>query len=168
MKRILAAFLALLMVLGSVMMFASCGEKPKLNLEKAEKNLDDEDYIVRLTDDEDDLEVGMSEMLYASNGSDYICIIKFKKSSTAKLAYQEIEYKYDCSVKECEMEIKSLEHILKTYEDDLKSSEIDNYEDQLKEMEEKLEDLKEQDDYIFGRSGKYIWYGTPDALKDSK
>lgn len=166
MKRILAAILALLMVLGSVMMFASCGQKPKLNLEKAEENLDDEDYNVTYIDDEDELGIAMSEKLTANDGKNEITIIKYKKSATAKLKYKELKLEYDMQLEYYELRIAYYEHLIKTFDDDLKSSQIDEYEDQIKYYEDLLEEAK--DEYVFGRSGKYVWYGTADALKDTK
>jgi len=166
MKRIFAAILALLMVLGSITMLASCGAKPKLNLERAEENLDDADYIVHYEDDEDELSFTMEEKLEAYDGDNSITIIKYKKSSTAKLKYAELKLKYDSEIKYYENQIKYYEHIIKAYDDDLKSSEIDQYEDSLKDAEDYLEELKEEG--AFGRSGKYVWYGTMDALKDTK
>ena len=166
MKRIFATVLALLMVLGSIMMLASCGTKPKLNLEKAEENLDDADSIVQYEDDEDELSFTMEEKLEAYDGDNSITIIKYKKASTAKLEYAELKQEYDSQVKYYENRIKYYKHIIEAYEDDLKSSEIDDYEDRLKDAEDSLEELEEE--AAFGRSGKYVWYGTMDALKDTK
>ena len=52
------------------------------------------------------------------------------------------------------------------YEDELKSDEIDEIEDEIKELEEELEDYEEK--YVYGIKGKIVWYGTADAVEDSK
>ena len=72
----------------------------------------------------------------------------------------------DYKIDSLELEIKSVKHILAKYEKDLKSDEIKGYEDDLKDLEKELEEYKEE--YVIGRSGKYVWYGTVDAIKDSK
>ena len=46
------------------------------------------------------------------------------------------------------------------------SDEIKALEDEIKDLEKELEEIKE--DYVFGRSGKYVWYGDAKAIEDSK
>ena len=80
MKKILTVLLAVAMLLGCVAIFASCGNqgsKPNLDLEEAADALEDEDYEVNYTDDEDELPVGAVEMLRASDDDDYIYIVKY-------------------------------------------------------------------------------------------
>ena len=168
MKKILAAALALLMVLGSVLLLASCGPKPLLILEKAEDNLRDEDYTVFYQ--KSDIDTGVAAYLEASSyrGDDRLTIVKFEKSSTAKLYYEELELEHAHSLETKELRLEYLKKLLKTYEHDLKNNEIEEYEDQIKDLEDEIDDMKNNKDYVFGRSGKYVWYGTPDALKDSK
>ena len=43
MKKFLTLMLAVLMLVSSVVVLSSCGAKPKLDLEKAADNLEDED-----------------------------------------------------------------------------------------------------------------------------
>ena len=83
MKKFLAGLLAMLMLVSSVFVLSSCAEKPKLNLEKAEKTLKDNDYSVSYTDDVD--EAGIEEQLYAYKNDERLVVIKFEKASTAKL-----------------------------------------------------------------------------------
>lgn len=153
---------------------------PTLNLEKAQEKLEDEDYTVVYSDDEDYLEVSMEEMLTArsEDGDDYLYMIKFKDAKSARLTYQSLKmsYKeevndYKNSIKEIELQIKEYKNLLNKYEDDLKDA--DYYEDEIEELEDELEELKEEfkefkEDYSYGRSGKVVWYGTTKAVKDSK
>lgn len=164
MKRFLTLALAVLMLVSSLVVLSSCAAKPKLNLEKAEEALKDEDYYVSFSDDVD--ETSIEQYLYATKDDDSLVVIKFEKASTAKLAYQEKKLEMDYKIDSLELEIKSVKHILAKYEKDLKSDEIKGYEDDLKDLEKELEEYKEE--YVIGRSGKYVWYGTVDAIKDSK
>ena len=164
MKRFLTLALAVLMLVSSLVVLSSCAAKPKLNLEKAEEALKDEDYYVSFSDDVD--ETSIEQYLRAIKDGDSLVVIKFEKASTAKLAYQEKKLEMDYKIDSLELEIKSVKHILAKYEKDLKSDEIKGYEDDLKDLEKELEEYKEE--YVIGRSGKYVWYGTVDAIKDSK
>lgn len=164
MKKFLTLMLAVLMLVGSVVVLSSCGAKPKLNLEKAEEALKDNDYMVSYSDDVD--EAGMEEALYAYKGDNSLVIIKYAKSSTAKLYYQKMKMELDNEIEALELEIKMAKHMLDKYEKDLDSDEIDELEDEIKELEKELEEYEE--DYVVGRSGKYVWYGTAKAVKDSK
>ena len=169
MKKILTALLALAMLLGCVAVFASCGNqgtKPNLDLEEAAEALEDEDYNVTYSDDEDDLSVGVVEQLYASNGDDYLRVVKYASAATAKIAYEELKLQMETEIEYMELEIKRIEHILKKYDDDLDSDEVDDYEDDLKDLEKELKKTKK--DYCYGISGKYVWAGTSDAAKDSE
>jgi peptidoglycan hydrolase CwlO-like protein len=163
MKRFLTLVLALAILVSSAFVLSSCAKKPELDLEKAKEALEDADYVVRHDDDSD--EPGYEENLYAMNGDDVVVIIKFTKSSTAKLYYDQLKAQMDASIKESKFDIKLAKHMIKTYEDDLKSDEIDDYEDEIKELEEELE---EYEGYIIGRSGAYVWYGTEKAVEASK
>ena len=104
--------------------------------------------------------------MYAYDDDNSLSIVRYADAKSAKLAYQEIKLKYDYQIDSLKLEIKSLEHQLKKYEDDLDSDEIDEIEDEIKELKEELEEMKE--DFVIGRSGKVVWYGTADAIKDSK
>ena len=162
MKKFLAAILMLIMVLSMV----SCVARPEMDLEEAKDNLEDEDYRVSYTDDEDDLDAGYEEMLMASKDDDYLYVVKFGDVKSAKLAYEELKLEREAEIDETKLEIKKIEHLLKKYERDLDSDEIDEYEDELKELEDKLDDMKKE--FVYGRSGKVVWYGTADAIDASK
>ena len=181
MKRKLAVLLALAMLIGCVALFASCGAKPELDLEKAKDALEDEDYTVYYSDDEDDLPVYAEGVLSASDDDDnYVYIMRFADAKTAKLYYNTLKIDRDNEIAEIKAEIKSLkaeikasEQVLKKYEDDMKSDEIEDLEDEIEELEDEIKDLEKEledmkEDYVIGRSGKVVWYGTADAIKDSK
>jgi len=169
MKKILTVLLAMAMLLGCVAVLASCtkqGPKPNLDLEDAADVLEDEDYSVVYVDDEDDLDPGMVETLTAYDDDNYLYVIKFASSATAKLYYEEIKLEYDYNLESTKLEIKSKEHTLKKYDDDLENAEIDEIEDDIKDLEKEIKEMEEE--ACFGRSGKYVWIGTKDAVKDSK
>ena len=55
--------------------------------------------------------------------------------------------------------------MLSKYDDELTGEEEDYIKEQIKELEKELE---EYDDYVIGRSGKTVWYGTKAAIEASK
>ncbi|MBR2431308.1 MAG: hypothetical protein IKB23_00140 [Clostridia bacterium] len=155
--------LALLLLVAMTLTMVSCAGRPKLNIDKAKDNLEDNGYIVVTYDD---LTIGVEEVLSASNGDDSLYIGKFDTAKMAKLEYNQLKEKYDYEIKALKLEIKEVKYILKKYKNELKSDEIDYYEDRLKDLQEELEEMKK--DYVFGISGKTVWYGTADAAKDSR
>ena len=165
-KRSLAVLLALAMLIGCVALFASCGPKPELDLRAAEDALEDEDYFVYYSDDEDEEEPYIEESLYAYKDDESLTIVRFADSKSAKLFYNELKFEYDTEVEELELEIKRIKHILNKYSDELKSDYIDELEDELKDYEKELEELQEEG--LFGINGKVVWYGTERAIEDSK
>ena len=131
------------------------GPKPTLNLDKAKRNLKDNDYEVEIMDGDDweDVEGGalaMEEVLYAEDEDDddnYIYIIKFKTAKDAKLYYKAFENE--------DAWVEFAKYVLKKYGDDLDRE----YRD---ELEEDIEN------WAWGCYGKYVWYGSKDAIKDTK
>lgn len=157
----------LLLSLGFIL--TSCGgqgPKANLDLEKAAENLEDEDYFVTFEDDEDELGAGVVQMLNARNDDDFLYVTEYEDSKSAQIAFDIRKQNYNAQVEQLKLEIQVYEHQLKKYEDDLDSDDIDDLEDEIKEITKKLEELEE--DYCFGISGKFVWYGTIDAIEDSK
>ena len=89
----------------------------------------------------------------------------YATTKLAKLDYENRKAQLEYYKESLEREIKKIKHILDKLDDELKSSEIDDYEDDLKDLEKQLKEYKE---YVVGISGKTVWYGTKDAIKDSK
>ena len=156
MKKILSMLLVLVTTLTVCMSLVACGgPKPNLNLDRAKKNLKDNDYYVEMLsgDDWEDVEDGalaMEEVLYAEDEDDddnYIYIIKFKTAKDAKLYYKAYE---DQTAWE-----EFLKYVLKKFGDDMDREDRDYIEDEF-------------EDYSWGCSGKYVWYGSKDAIKDTK
>ncbi len=160
MKKLLVLMLAMVCVLGLV----ACAPAPVMDLDDASDNLEDEDYTVFYNEDGDESE-GIEETLYASNDDDHLIIIRFKKASTAKLYYKNLKNTHNRELKSIKANIKYQENLLKNYDGDMDSDTEDYYEDSIKEKEK---DIKESKEYVYGIRGKTVWYGTKDAIKDSK
>ena len=161
--------LALLLVIVSIFSLASCSllaAKPELDLEDAKDNLEDAKYTVYLEDDVD--EPGIKEYLraYDEDGENYIYIVVFEDTKLANLMYKQQQLELKSEKENLKIEIQAQEHRLDKYDDDLDSDEIDEIEDDIKDMEKELEELKKE--YVIGKSGKTVWYGTKDAIEDSK
>ena len=164
MKRII---LAALLLVAMVLTFASCGKKPELDFDDAEKNLKGEDYEVQVIDDDDLLPAGMVEVLRAEDDNDNeLYIATFETAKYAKIQYKILKQEHEAEIEATELQIKQIEYMLKHFDGDLESAEIDKYEDKLKNLEKELEELKE--DWVIGIKGKTVWYGTADAVEDSR
>ena len=165
MKRILAAILLVVLVFSSVIVLSSCGAKPKLNLEVAKENLEEEGYSVSYDDDSSTL--GVKETLSAreSNGENEINVVVCTTVKYAKLKYEELKMQLNNSKENYKLQIKTLKYKLRAFSKDLSSSEKEAYEESIERYEE---NLKEMNDIVIGRSGKTVWYGTKDAIKATK
>lgn len=149
-----------------VNVFSHHGIKPQLNIDDAKDALEDADYSVSYTDDEDDLAIGVKERLYAYNDDDYISIVVYEDAAYAKKQYEAAKIEFEAEIDLIKNSISILEYQLNHYEDDLSSDEIDDIEDEIKELEERLEEYDEE--IVHGRSGNIVWYGTKNAAEDSK
>ena len=173
--------IALFVLVATLFVFASCSMPPKLDLEKAADNLEDNDYVVMHTDDEDELEAGMKEMLRAmkmdKDGDDdeYLLVIKFETFKLAKLYYKQLKLQfktekdeYEAEIAALKLEIKTAKYELKKYDDDSAWDEddIDELEEELEELQEEFKKFKKEGK--FGIIGKTVWTGTAKAFKDSK
>jgi hypothetical protein len=166
MKNIIKKSIALLLVLVSLFIVSSCSlftPKPNMDLEDAEDNLKDEDYFVVYNDEGS---AGIKENLVAYDDDNYLVIIYCETAKMANLQYRYYELNHERQIESYELKIKEYNYILSKFDKDLTSDEIDQKEDELKEIEKKLEELKKN--YVIGKSGKIVWYGTKDAIKDSK
>ena len=159
-KKLLELTLALVFVLGLV----ACAPAPKMDLEDAQENLEDEDYYVYYSEDGDESE-GIEESLYGYNDDDMIVVVRFAKASTARLYYSQMVSSKNRELKSSKTYLKYKEHILKTYSDDMDSDMEDSLEDSIENLED---EIKETKDIVIGMRGKVVWYGTKDAIKDSK
>ena len=158
MKKILSIFLVLVTMLAMCMSLVACGgPRPCLNLDKAEDCLEDNDYYVTIVDGDelDTIGYAVKERLYAEDdGDNYIYIYEFKTVKAAKLYYEYIGAHYGKG----SPEYKAAKRLLRKYGDDMEREDRKDLEDYIEEMEEE----------VCGRSGKYVWYGTKDALEDTK
>ena len=95
----------------------------------------------------------------------YLYMMKVEKSSLAKVYYNMVKDSFDAEIEEQKNEIKLYEKFLKLYKGELSSTDINYIEDAIKEMKKDLEESKE---IQIGRSGKWLWVGNKQGIKDSK
>ena len=165
MKNTMKKLLALALVICSLFSFASCSilaPKPAKDLEDAKEALEEADYIVTYYENEDD-DSSVVEYLTARNGDDRIHVTKYATLRAAQLAYKALKLERNYEIKELKLQIKSLKYEMRKFAD---SDTEDMYEEYLDELKEELADLKSE--YVIGISGKTVWYGTKDAIKDTK
>lgn len=168
MKKLLISLLMVLMFCTLAVFGVACssnlGPKPELDIDEAQEALEDEDYSVYVS--KKNLDPEFEATLSAYNDDDRIYIVWFNDKETAKIYFEQIKLEYESEIAGMENQIKMIEHKLDKYEDDLDSDEIDDLEDELKELKKELKEMKE--DSAFGIDGKVVWYGTADAVKDTK
>ena len=171
MKKIIVTLLAAAMLLSCVFVLASCGggqgAKPELDLEEAAENLEDNDYMVNYSDDEDE-NYNIAEQLYAYNeDGEYLNIVVYKDSKSANIALDSFKAEAEYEKAMIKLQIKYLENILNKYEDDFEDDEeAESIEEEIEELEKELEEFEEE--FCYGKSGKTVWKGTKKAVKDSK
>ena len=142
--------------------------KPNFDLEDAADNLEDEDYYVSYSDDEDELSVGTVEKLTAYDDDNFLYVTVYATKKLADMAYEELKLELEREEEDLKREINHYKYLIKKFEDELDDRDkLDYYEEVLEELEDELEELKDSE-YVFGQSGKKVWYGTKDAIKDSK
>lgn len=163
------SFVAVLIVL--VLTLASCSPSPKLDLKKAAENLREKDYYViyfgdYYFDEYDIDEMYLKEELRATDGGDYLHIYKFRDLRSAKLFYKTCKVEYNNEIETLKLEIKMNRNMLNRYPFKLTSLDKEDLQEEIKLLKEELKEFKKEN--VIGRSGKYVWVGTADAIKDSK
>lgn len=186
MKKVISFLLILLMVISCAVAISSCDKKsskdkdvkktektptPELDFEVAEENLREAGYGVYYYGPENNF-MGASEGLYAvqeQNPSDdtyfndHLYIFVFESNDIASHCYDEFKYDIDDEIAELKEEIAE-------YKEDLKDDGIDS-EDKLylqKEIALLEEELEMYENYVVGKKDNCVWYGTKQAIKDSK
>ncbi len=158
-------FVACLMVL--TLTLASCGATPKFDLEKAAENLERRDYWVSYEEDYDDETAPqIKEYLSAHDGDQSITIIKFNDLRSAKLYYKIMKIEYETELKELKLELKAYRWEKIRYAGKLDSDDMDDLEEEIEELKDEIEDLKKEASY--GRIGNIVWFGTKEAVEDTK
>jgi len=168
MKKLLTKLLAGFMTLACVCSMAACA--PRLNIDDAEDALRDKGYEVEVEHNTNYYEIeGMVEKaLYAERDDEWIEMVEFSDSKTAKLAYETEKAYYEAEIAVIESEIALYKHFLKEYQDSLTSEQIDEMEDEVKELKkEKADNEKELE--CMGRNGACIWFASSmDIIEDAK
>ena len=158
-------FVACLMVL--TLTLASCGATPKFDLEKAAENLERRDYWVNYEEDYDDEdEPQIKEYLSAHDGDQSITIIKFNDLRSAKLYYKIMKIEYEAELKELKLGLKAYRWAKIRYAGKLDSDQKEDLQEEIDELKDELEEGKKE--ITFGRIGNIVWYGSEEAIKDTK
>lgn len=167
MKKILAILLIAVMMFSMTSCFGKPG-KPELDLTYAKKNLKALDYIVGIEDDDDFLEPGVIEELEADSedGSESLYIVTYKNTKYAKIMYKMLKQENEATIKSLKLEIKQLKYVLRKYAKTLDSYTVETLNEELEDLRRELDER--QDNYVFGRKGRFVWYGTPEAVRNSK
>lgn len=161
----------ILVIITTLSMLCSCTPKPVFDIDAAKDALEDAGYDVEFVSNPDDSDMDFAEAIkkrleaYGEN-DEYICMILFDSATMAKKIYDTIIFEMDSAIKQLKAEIKAYEYYLKKYKNKIKSDERDDLEDKIKEARKEMEKYKEE--YCIGRSGKLVWYGSIDAIKDTK
>ncbi|MBQ2713296.1 MAG: hypothetical protein IJF71_07955 [Clostridia bacterium] len=165
-KRTLYTVVGVLLAVVSIL-FCGCNDTtPHLNIENARDNLKQRDYYVSFDMKDtffEGYEYCIDSYLEAESNlsDDAIILVKFNKVKDASLFYEcillpRINSLYSIS------ETEFLTHLLKKYNTSMTSTEYNKLYDTMRENKNEIEDIG------YGQSGKYVWYGTKRAIKDSK
>ena len=158
MRKIIKKISAVLMVAISCLLISCNGLTPELDISKARKNLKENDYYVEKNNEMLNDEWSMEEILYASDDDEnFIVIIEFDSVKSAKTYY-----KTYVREKQEKNALKFYEYIIKNYSEELDKEDLDDFKEEKKEAEEYLEKNSN------GVQGKYVWFGTKDAIEDTK
>ena len=95
---------------------------------------------------------GVSSTLIARKDDQSVTVVYYEDADKAKAAHEEMKEEYE----DAKEEIKELKAEAKKLEGEEKEEALE----QIKKLEEALESTK------FGLSGKALYFGTPDAVKD--
>ena len=172
MKNALKKLLATALVMLMLATFCSCSlftPKPETDFSDAKKALENAGYTATVGLSDYDADYAIKNKLYASKDAgdyEYIYIIEFKDSTTAKKYYKRMQMSDKIDIMEEETEIDFYKHILKKYKKDLTSSEIEDLEEDIEDWKEDLKEYKKE--YVSGRSGNFVWYGTKNAIEATK
>lgn len=160
MKRILSFILVVVTMIVACSSLVACGGRPKFNFDVAEKNLKENGYTINhSTEKKDFFRLGnigyaIEEYLSAKKGGDSIVIIKFKTVKDARLYYALKKEE----IAKGESEYRLNKRLLRKYGDEMSREKRNSLERYINDFDER----------VWGRSGKYVWYGTKDAAKDTK
>ena len=157
-------FLSTILIIAMIFTLVSCSlPGPELNVLDAKKNLKSEGYSVTI--ENENIGVGIEEMLEARKGNDYINIIYFEDIAYASIYYKKLKNEYEYEIKELELSIQSIEYVLANYSSDLTDERMAAYTNKLNRLKKQLDNST---NYGCGMIGTIIWYGTARAIEDTK
>lgn len=146
------------------LMLSSCAS-PDLDFADAKNTLEGKGYSVTYT--QNPLTEGMVASFSASNADEeYLYMVEYQSSALASAQYEKIKLQFDTEEKELEIDKKELEAFYDLYKGQLTDEEKQSYKDDIQAIKDSIKDLN--DNFTYGRSGCFIWYGTVGAVKDSR
>lgn len=168
MKKIISLLLALVMAVGCMLAVTSCGAEPELDFAVAEANLKLAGYSVNSRVFEDDVErvktLSASKEI-SDDVKETIVITEYADATLAKLALEQQELGFEMEKKAIELYVEYYEHLIDEYASSYSA-------EKLADMKEKLNDYKVDlemaENYVFGRSGNIVYYGTKAAIEATK
>ncbi len=167
MKKIISLLLALVMAVGCMLAVTSCGAEPELDFVVAEANLKLAGYSVNSRVFEDDVErvKTLSASKEINDIEDTIVITEYTDSTLAKLALEKQELSFEMEKQAIELYIEYYEHLIDEYASSYSA-------EKLADLKEKLNDYKVNlemaENYVIGRSGNIVYYGTKAAIEATK
>jgi hypothetical protein len=197
MKKLLFVLSLLSLTLSSMLVLSSCdvlsffGKKgkevddgsnvpaPEFYFVDAKKNLSDEGYEVKVTDDfNSDYGLVATLYAYADDDRDYdnsydrdyddsLIILEFADKELARLAFECVKASVDGSYNYNKDTLEINKYLKENHKRDFTSTEYDELKDQIRELEYSIEEI-EEDERVIGRDGVFVWVGTLDAIRDSK
>ncbi len=174
MKNILKRVLVLILVLSAILSLGACTDgKPLLDLNKAGDNLTFNGYeLEHLIGKDKTGEVGVTEILRATRtgvgdeDDEMLYITVYSSKKLARIEHDAVKAYLESQIKNAKIEAKKIEYLLQNHRAELTEDEISDYREELAELYDELEEMT--DNIAVGRSGTAVWYGTEDAIEDTK
>ena len=159
MKKVILSLLGIFIVVTNSLFFSACRDiKPKLDKKEAMRNLEREDYQTEDVEAEGYLECIVEKAFIATNGEDWIIFMEFDCAKSAKKYFKQKE----CVYKEEECYLELLQYAIDEYKSNILEENLDYVREEIDTYEDKYKDL------VRGYSGKYVWFGTENAIEDTK
>ncbi len=190
MKKIFMAIALLTVTLGMMLSFCSCtlptaqqqnteeevddgskAPKPELDLSDAQDNLEDEGYEVQYITDLEEMGnsemVGITSLLFANDGDEGLNIYVCDTEEMAKYVFEQYRLMVKKQAIDMKYNIEIGKHLKENNKKEFTDSEYEALKDSIDSYEEQYERF-EDDEYVVGRSGKKVWFGTKTAIDASK
>lgn len=178
MKKFLMTILTIFLTVVSLLNICGCKARPEIIFTDAKIKLEANNYMVTITKESSELtseisppfSIDFSYVIYkaliAKNDSgDKLLIIDFNTVKDAKKFYNYTNESLKADLAYYEAKSQFWKYYLDTCKDQMP---LDTLKAEEYYYEKLIDTLKEKKSYSIGKNGTVVWYGTKNAIRDSK